>query len=61
MQELKSKRLRFTAGVDCKWFKVGEAKRLGEGRGGSDGCFVFTSWLAGAFDHFFWNFLSIHL
>ena len=29
---------------------VGGAKRLGEGRGGSEGCFVFTSWLIGASD-----------
>ena len=29
---------------------VGGAKRVGEGR--SEGCFVFTSWLIGAFDSF---------
>ena len=38
---------------------VGGTKYPGEGRGGFEGCFVFTSWLTGAFDFIYWGIKCI--
>ena len=34
------------------------ANRVGGGRGGSEGCFVFTSWPIEGFDFFWWQIIT---